>query len=138
MKAHFLLCAERAARTTDGLFVLHGILERLFCKQAPTSEAPFYLPSMSVAFEIRDAELTKQRAVRVRLTHAESGTVLFDQGFGVEPTRELSDKISGVLHFHHLALKALGTYRVTVDVDETQIAESDFLLLIAPLFPHAK
>lgn len=138
MTTHFLLCAERAARTTEGAFVLHGVIERLFVKEAPTPEAPLTLPTMSVAFEIRDAKLTEQRSVRVCLTHAESSTVLFEQKFGVEPSQDPSDKISGVLNFHLLALKALGTYRTTVEVDGAQVGENYFLVVMAPPTHHGK
>ncbi len=137
MTPHFILCAERAARTTEGTFVLHGIIERVFVKQEPTAESPLTIPAMSVAFDIRDAKLDKQRSVQVQLTHKESGTVLFSQGFGVEATNDPADKINGVLNFHLLQVKALGTYEVAVSVDGTEVGTNSFFVVMAP-GPQAK
>lgn len=132
MTPHFILCAERAARTTEGTFVLHGIIERVFVKQEPTAESPLTIPAMSVAFDIRDAKLTQQRSVQVQLAHKETGTVLFSQGFGVEATNDPADKISGILNFHLIQIKALGEYEVTVSVDGTQVGTNSFFVVMAP------
>lgn len=129
MTPYFLLCAERAARTTEGQFILHGILERVATKEAPTPEAPLTMPTMSVAFEIREADASKAHALRVRLAHRESGASLFDHAFTVEASNDPSNKISGLMNFHLLPIKALGCYEVSVDVDGEGVAKNCFYVV---------
>lgn len=129
MTPHFLLCAERAARTSEGLFVLHGIIERLHTKEDPTNEKPLTIPSMSIAFEIREADLSHDRQVRVTLHHRESNTELFNHQFQVQATNDPAQKITGVLNFHLLPIKALGNYDVRVTVDDQEAAKNYFLVV---------
>ncbi len=129
MKALFLLCSESAARTESGQFVAHKIIERIITKESPSEEAPLTLPTMSVSFEIRDAELSQARQVQVRMTHRESGKVLSDHGFTVEPTTDPAQKISGLLNFHLLPIKALGEYVVDVRVDGAEVTSTSFLVV---------
>lgn len=131
MTPHFLLCAERAARTTEGSFVLHGVLERIVTKEEPTKDAPLTVPAMSVAFEIREAELDRDRQVRVTMQHRESGTELFNHEFAVQATNDPQKKITGLLNFHLLPIRALGTYDVRVMVDGEEVAKNYFLVVKA-------
>ncbi len=129
MTPYFLLCAERAARTTEGSFVLHGILERIVTKETPTAESPLTMPTMSVAFEIREADASKAHGLRVRLTHRESGTGIFDHAFTVEASNDPANKISGLMNFHLLPIKALGCYEVSVEVDGEMVAKNSFYVV---------
>lgn len=131
MTPHFLLCAERAARTTEGSFVLHGVLERIVAKEEPTAAAPLTVPAMSVAFEIRDAELDRERQVRVAMHHRESGIEIFNHEFPVQPTNDPQKKITGLLNFHLLPIRALGIYDVHVTVDGEAVAKNYFLVVKA-------
>ncbi len=131
MTPHFLLCAERAARTTEGTFVLHGIIERIVAKEEPTEAVPLTVPAMSVAFEIRDAELDRDRQVRVTMRHRESGTELFNHEFQVQATNDPQKKITGLLNFHLLPIRALGSYDVVVVVDGEEVAKNYFLVVKA-------
>ena len=129
MTPHFLLCAERAARTSEGLFVLHGVIERLTTKEDPTADKPLTVPSMSIAFEIREADLSRDRQVRVTLHHRESGAEIFNHGFQVQATNDPARKISGLLNFHLLPIKALGTYDMRVEVEGEEAAKNHFLVV---------
>ena len=131
MNTHFLLCAERASRTAEGSFVLHGVIERLSVQDVPTAEKPLTIPAMSIAFEIREADLSKDRQVRVSLHHRESGTEIFNHGFQVVASTDPAQKISGVLNFHLLPIKALGAYDIRVLVDEQEVATNYFLVVKA-------
>lgn len=132
MTPYFLLCAEKAARTTEGTIVLHGIIERLFVKEDPTPEKPFTVPTMSIAFELRDADITHPHAVRVQLMHRETKTSLFDHTMRVEPNNDPSNKITGLLNFHLLPIKACGAYEMSVEVDGAFIAANSFFVVRAP------
>lgn len=111
--------------------MLHGILERIVAKEEPTSSAPLTVPAMSVAFEIRDAELDRERQVRVAMHHRESGTEIFNHEFPVQATNDPQKKITGLLNFHLLPIRALGAYDVKVLVDGEEIAKNYFLVVKA-------
>ncbi|MBP7006335.1 hypothetical protein KBB27_04425 [Patescibacteria group bacterium] len=132
MTPYFLLCAEKASRTTEGTIVLHGVIERLFVKDEPTAEKPFTIPTMSIVFELRDADIANPHAVRVQLMHRETKTSLFDHTMRVEPSKDPSNKITGLLNFHLLPIKAFGAYEMSVEVDGTFVAANSFFVVPAP------
>jgi hypothetical protein len=128
MKLHFLLCSEVAARTMEGRYVLHGVLETLFTKEKISAEAPLTLPTLAVSFEIRDADVSKSSSVRLTMRLVGKEEPIFDHTIPVEPTNDPQKKMGGLFNFHLLPLKEEGEYRVDLAVDNQALGSTSFFV----------
>lgn len=131
MNLRYLLLADAASRATDGKYIVHGLFDRIGAKAPVTSEMPYMLPSLGIAFNVHDVLMTKEMTLRFHLFHEGTKKAVIDQSVPMDVV-DLSDRsLNGALTFQFVRLPAAGTYVLEFFLNGERAGQSSFEL-VAP------
>jgi len=125
MKLEYLLLCDAGATTEDGKVILHGIFDKINTYTEPTEEKPIVHPSMSIAYRA-SGKNSEHFLFKIAITSEKAGKEIFAKTIENPNGDAKVETVAGLWNINLLSLPALGTYRVSLYVDDELVGERQF------------